>query len=429
MRFHPNHRLWRCALGAGAVLAAALAPTGGRATEKAELRPAVASTYPVASEVRVAGDEKRTRFILELDRKIELRAFALANPNRIVLDIPQVTFQLPAGVGDATRGLVKAFRYGLVMPGGSRIVMDLKRPAKIEQAYVLGAENGQPPKLIVDLTATDRATFMQGIAAETRKAMATAPDATAAITPSPAAKADANDTRPVVVIDPGHGGIDHGTQAQSGENEKSIVLDFARALRARIESGGKYRVVMTRDDDTFIPLAERVKIAQRHKAALFLSVHADALPQGEGDAQGATVYTLSDTASDAEAAKLAESENRADLIAGIDLSDEPAEVADILIDLARRETKTFSNRFARALVKEMKSVARLHKNPLKSAGFRVLKAPDVPSVLLELGYVSNKADLELAGFGQLAFAHCRLGRPCGGAVFRQARGGHRGQKR
>jgi len=377
------------------VLAAALAPTGGRATEKAELRPAVASTYPVASEVRVAGDEKRTRFILELDRKIELRAFALANPNRIVLDIPQVTFQLPAGVGDATRGLVKAFRYGLVMPGGSRIVMDLKRPAKIEQAYVLGAENGQPPKLIVDLTATDRATFMQGIAAETRKAMATAPDATAAITPSPAAKADAHDTRPVVVIDPGHGGIDHGTQAQSGENEKSIVLDFARALRARIESGGKYRVVMTRDDDTFIPLAERVKIAQRHKAALFLSVHADALPQGEGDAQGATVYTLSDTASDAEAAKLAESENRADLIAGIDLSDEPAEVADILIDLARRETKTFSNRFARGLVKEMKSVARLHKNPLKSAGFRVLKAPDVPSVLLELGYVSNKADLEL----------------------------------
>ena len=119
------------------------------------------------------------------------------------------------------------------------------------------------------------------------------------------------------------------------------------------------------------------------------------MPRGEGDAQGATVYTLSDTASDAEAAKLAEAENRADLIAGIDLTEEPAEVADILIDLARRETKTFSNRFARRLVKEMKTVARLHKNPLKSAGFRVLKAPDVPSVLLELGYVSNKADLQL----------------------------------
>ncbi len=366
------------------------------ATEKVELRPAVASTYPLASDVRVAGDDKRTRFILELDRKIDLKAFALANPNRVVVDIPQVTFQLPEGVGEASRGLVKAFRYGLVMPGGSRIVMDLKRPAKIDKAYVLEAENGQPPKLIVELTATDRAAFMQGIAAENRKAMAAATPETTATTPALAPpSADANDRRPVVVIDPGHGGIDQGAQTESGENEKAIVLDFAMALRARIEKGGKYRVVMTRDTDTFIALAERVKIAQKHKAALFLSIHADALPRGEGDAQGATVYTLSDTASDAEAAKLAEAENRADLIAGIDLTEEPAEVADILIDLARRETKTFSNRFARSLVKEMKTVARLHKNPLKSAGFRVLKAPDVPSVLLELGYVSNKADLQL----------------------------------
>jgi N-acetylmuramoyl-L-alanine amidase len=396
LRFHTNHRFWQCALGAGAMLVASLGLCHGQATEKVELRPAVASPHPLASEVRVAGDDKRTRFILELDRKIDLRAFALANPNRIVVDIPQVTFQLPAGVGEASRGLVKAFRYGLVMPGGSRIVMDLKRPAKIEKAYVLSAENGQLPKLIVELAATDRASFMQGIAAENRKAMAAAaPDTTATAAASPAAKTDANDPRPVVVIDPGHGGIDHGTQAKSGENEKAIVLDFAKALRERIENAGKYRVVMTRDDDTFVPLAERVKIAQRYKAALFLSVHADALPNGEGDAQGATVYTLSDTASDAEAAKLAESENRADLIAGIDLTEEPADVADILIDLARRETKTFSNRFARTLVKEMKSVARLHKNPLKSAGFRVLKAPDVPSVLLELGYVSNKADLQL----------------------------------
>ena len=277
----------------------------------------------MASEVRIAGDDKRTRFILELDRKIDLRAFALANPNRIVVDIPQVTFQLPAGVGEASRGLVKAFRYGLVMPGGSRIVMDLKRPAKIEKAFMLDAENGQLPKLIIDLTATDRATFMQGIAAESGRAMAAAsPDTTGASAAPPAAKAD--DHRPVVVIDPGHGGIDHGTQAESGENGKEIVLDFAKALRERIESGGKYRVVMTRDDDTFIPLAERVKIAQRHKAALFLSVHADALPRGEGDAQGATVYAPIPPPTP----KLAESENRADLIAGIDLTEEPAEVAD-----------------------------------------------------------------------------------------------------
>ena len=403
MRFHADHSRWQGAFRAGVLLGLCLAASPVTAQEKPELkpelRPAVASgisPYPLVSDVRVAGDEKRTRFILDIDRKIELRAFALANPNRIVLDVPQTTFQLPAGVGDASRGLVKAFRYGLVMPGGSRIVMDLKRPAKIEKAYVLDGENGQLPKLIVELAATDRASFMQAIAAENRRAMAAAPQPTtvAAVAPPAAPAPDATDTRPVVVIDPGHGGIDQGTQAASGENEKDIVLDFARALRERIEKAGKYRVVMTRSDDTFIPLADRVKIARLHKAALFVSVHADALPRGEGDAQGATIYTLSDTASDAEAAKLAESENRADLIAGINLTEEPADVADILIDLARRETKTFSNRFARTLVKEMKSVARLHKNPLKSAGFRVLKAPDVPSVLLELGYVSNKEDLQ-----------------------------------
>jgi N-acetylmuramoyl-L-alanine amidase len=197
----------------------------------------------------------------------------------------------------------------------------------------------------------------------------------------------------VVVIDPGHGGIDNGTQA-NGESEKDLVLAFGLALRDRIEKGGKYRVVMTRADDTFIPLADRVKIARNQSAALFVSIHADALPRREGDAQGATIYTLSDRASDTEAEKLAESENRADAIGGVNLTEEPTDVADILIDLAQRETRTFSNRFARLLVGEMKNTARMYKHPLKSAGFRVLKAPDVPSVLVELGYVSNKSDLE-----------------------------------
>ena len=127
---------------------------------------------------------------------------------------------------------------------------------------------------------------------------------------------------------------------------------------------------------------------------MFVSIHADALPRGEGDAQGATIYTLSDKASDAEAERLAEAENKADAIGGVNLTEEPTDVADILIDLAQRETRTFSNRFARLLMGEMKTTARMHKHPLKSAGFRVLKAPDVPSVLVELGYVSNKGDLE-----------------------------------
>jgi N-acetylmuramoyl-L-alanine amidase len=151
---------------------------------------------------------------------------------------------------------------------------------------------------------------------------------------------------------------------------------------------------MTRSDDTFVPLADRVRFARSRNAQLFISIHCDALARGEGDAQGATVYTLSDHASDAEAAKLADAENRADVISGVDLSAEPDDIAGILIDLAQRETRTFSQQFAKQLVNELKTAARMHKNPLKSAGFRVLKAPDVPSVLIELGYVSSRKDLK-----------------------------------
>jgi N-acetylmuramoyl-L-alanine amidase len=357
--------------------------------------------------VRLAGDDKRTRFILDLDKSIPFRGFALADPYRVVVDLPQVTFRLAAGAGTAGRGLVKAFRYGLVMPGGSRIVFDLTGPAKIEKSYVLEAANGQPPRLVLELEAVDRTAFVQSLEADSRPDLRAAIGTTAAVAPAAvvatsAAVADSTasakpaeppDPRPVVVIDPGHGGIDNGTQA-SGESEKNLVLGFALALRDRVEKTGKYRVVMTRTDDTFIPLADRVKIARNQSAALFVSIHADALPRREGDAQGATIYTLSDKASDAEAERLAELENKADAIGGVNLTEEPVDVADILIDLAQRETRTFANRFARLLKNEMKTTARMHKHPLKSAGFRVLKAPDVPSVLIELGYVSNKSDLE-----------------------------------
>jgi N-acetylmuramoyl-L-alanine amidase len=253
--------------------------------------------------------------------------------------------------------------------------------------------------LVLELEQVDRTTFVQSLAAEgrpeLRPAIADAKDTAAAAEAAarPATPASA-DLRPVVVIDPGHGGIDNGTQS-SGESEKNLVLGFALALRDRIEKKGKYRVVMTRTDDTFIPLADRVRIARNQSAALFVSIHADALPRSEGDAQGATIYTLSDRASDTEAERLAEAENKADAIGGVNLTEEPTEVADILIDLAQRETRTFSNRFARLLMGEMKkSTVRMYKHPLKSAGFKVLKAPDVPSVLIELGYVSNKGDLE-----------------------------------
>jgi N-acetylmuramoyl-L-alanine amidase len=385
---------------AGLVLASALlSGAAGLGGAGAAERPAAAAApaaaapgdFPLASEVRLAGDETQTRLVLDLSRKVELHAFALANPYRVVIDLPQIAFQLSARAGETGRGLIKAFRYGLVMPGGSRMVLDLARPARIEKAFVLEAENGQPARLVLDLAAVDREAFMRTIALENRAADRRAPDAAAPGKRQPEAKPD---ERPLIVIDPGHGGIDNGTKAPSGETEKTIVLDFAMLLRDRIEKIGKYRVALTRTDDSFIPLADRVQFARARQAALFISIHADALPHGEGDAQGATIYTLSETASDAEAARIADAENRADVIAGLDLSREPDDVADILIDLAQRETKNFSMQFARMLVGEMRNAARLHKHPLKSAGFRVLKAPDVPSVLVELGYVSNRQDMK-----------------------------------
>ena len=402
MASRANHRVL---LGCALLCTAALLCADSSRLSAAETRQqaaGIAANFPVASAARLAGDAKQTRFVLDLDQTITFRAFTLADPYRVVVDVPQINFQLPTGVGASGRGLIKAFRYGLVMPGGSRIVADLTGPAKIANSYVLEAANGQPARLVLELEEVDRAAFMPSVAPESRAALPSAttgaPPATIskmAATPEQAQQKPATppDPRPVVVIDPGHGGIDNGTQS-SGESEKNLVLAFGLALRDRLENNGKYRVIMTRDDDTFIPLNDRVKVARSLNAALFVSIHADALPRAEGDAQGATIYTLSDKASDAEAERLAEAENRADAIAGFNLTEEPTEVADILIDLVQRETRTFSNRFARLLMGEMKTSVRMHKHPLKSAGFRVLKAPDVPSVLVELGYVSNKGDLE-----------------------------------
>ena len=350
------------------------------------LASAGAGAFPVANEVRLGGDAKDTRFVMDLSEKVDLATFTLADPYRLVIDLPQVVFQLPAKTGENGRGLIKAFRYGLVMQGGSRIVMDLKGPARVEKAFVLPPAEGQPARLVIDLVATDREAFLRNMSLDRRPAQQSQPRIALPAVP--------DDPRPLVVIDPGHGGIDTGTKAASGEQEKIIVLEFATTLRDKLERSGKYRVAMTRQDDSFVALSERVKFARSLKASLFVSIHADYLPRKEGEAQGATVYTLSENASDSEAARLAEAENKADVIAGVDLTAESNAVADILIDLAQRETKAFSHQFAKTLLTELKTATKLHKMPNKSAGFLVLRAPDVPSVLLELGYVSTKDDLK-----------------------------------
>jgi N-acetylmuramoyl-L-alanine amidase len=370
----------------GAALVAGL--TAAAAAERRLSGPAAAE-FPVATDARLGGDESRTRFVVDLTKAVDLRVFTLADPYRVVIDLPQVAFHLPPRAGETGRGLVKGFRFGLVMPGGSRIVLEATGPVAIDKSFVLEPKDDQPARMVVDLVPVDRETFLQNLAVQRR--------------PQPAPEARRSerdqrrpaDPRPLVMLDPGHGGIDKGTSAPTGETEKAVVLEFALLLRDRLERTGRYRVAMTRADDRFVSLAERVAMARAQQAALFISIHADAVPRREGEARGATVYTLSETASDAEAARLAEAENKADAIAGVDLGAEPSDIADILIDLAQRETKAFSVQFARTLVGELRNAARLHKHPLKSAGFRVLTAPDVPSVLVELGYMSNPQDLKL----------------------------------
>ncbi len=198
----------------------------------------------------------------------------------------------------------------------------------------------------------------------------------------------------IIVLDPGHGGIDPGALSRGNKTkEKEIVLSFSLSLKKLLEKSGRYKVVLTREDDRFLPLRERVEIARNAEADLFLSIHADSIRRRS--VRGATVYTVSDEASDEEAAELAQKENRADIIAGVDLATESEEIAGILIDLAQRETKNYSVSIAKKLVRHMTPLTRMNGRPLRSAGFRVLKAPDIPSVLLELGYLSSRADEKL----------------------------------
>jgi len=345
----------------------------------------------VAKDARVAGDRERTRFIADLSKKVDVHVFALGNPYRVIVDAPDVNFQMPDGIGKEKRGLVTAYRFGLFAPGKARIVIDVSGPFVIDKAFVLEPRDDQPARLVVDLVPTDEKTFLAKLKESSPRAEVT----TTAALPAPPSRPP--DAKPVVVLDPGHGGIDPGTSSTSGMTEKEVVLTFARVLKSKLDATGRYEVHLTREDDTFLPLRERVAFAQKKAASLFLSIHADYFPQDIDKTTGATVYTLSERASDEEARALAAKENFSDALAGVELPSDSDEVlANILIDLAQRETQNRSVVFARSIVGELGARrGALHTRKLKSAGFRVLKAPDVPSVLLELGFLSNPDDEKL----------------------------------
>jgi N-acetylmuramoyl-L-alanine amidase len=377
-------RVRRVLLAAVSVLAYGLqvAPIAQSFAGGAEPKPAV------ANDARVAGDRERTRFIADLSKKVDVHVFALGNPYRVIVDAPDVSFQMPDGVGKAKRGLVTAYRYGLFAPGKARIVIDVDGPFLVDKAFVLEPRDEQPARLVIDLVPTDEKTFQA-------KMKETKPETLAPVTIPPTPSRPPN-AKPVVVLDPGHGGLDPGTKSAAGMTEKEVVLNFARVLKSKLEATGRYEVYLTREDDTFLALRERVAFAQKKGAGVFLSIHADYFPQEIDKTTGATVYTLSEQASDEEARALAAKENFSDALAGIELPSDSDEVlANILIDLAQRETKNRSAVFARSIVGELGARSTLHTRMIKSAGFRVLKAPDIPSVLLELGFLSNPDDEKL----------------------------------
>lgn len=338
-----------------------------------------------ARDFKVAGDASRTRLVLNFDGEPEPEWLLLRAPHRLVLDLPETKLLLhPDELKPA--GLVKDVRYGNLQDGKSRLILTSEGPFTVERLDVLKNEDAPGYRLAIDLVAASDREFEAALALQSQTT-----GATAAPKGDRLGQAPANEARPfTIVIDPGHGGIDDGAKGVSGTEEKAITLAFALELRAKLASTGKYQVYMTREKDEFLRLDERVRIARQHEAHLFVSIHADTI-RLKG-IRGATVYTVSDKASDAEAEALAIRENLSDQLAGIEIEGEKQEVADILVDLIRRETHSFSIRFARSLVEELSETVGLINNPHRYAGFRVLKAPDVPSVLVELGYLSNPKD-------------------------------------
>lgn len=365
---------WRGVLVAtfGALILTAISAPRAAESEKAT---AIAS--------RVENGAGHSILIVELTKPVTVRTRPVADPPRIVIDLPQVEFHIDPRNGREVGAskIIKSYRYGQFAPDRARMVVDLAGPALVTRAIT--EPTGEGARLVIDLAPADAARF-----AAAARAAALPEQSVAA--PSPAIAPPPAD-KPLVVIDPGHGGVDMGATGRHGEQEKTIVLAFAQTLRTKIEAGGNVRAILTREEDVFLPLAARVRFAQNNHAALFLSIHADTL--AEPHVEGATVYTVSAAASDAEAARIAEKENHADQAGGLAHADESTEVDDILIDLARRESVAFSRQFARTLVARWRDAGSLNKNPARSAGFVVLKAYDVPSVLLELGYLSSDRDL------------------------------------
>ncbi|MDF1607059.1 N-acetylmuramoyl-L-alanine amidase [Hoeflea sp. YIM 152468] len=345
---------------------------------------AATETRYVAIGARMAGDENRVRLVIDFERAPKFSLRYLENPYRAVIDLPETVFAFPEG-SLAPRGLVSAVRYGNSGKGRARLVFEFTSPARMELAESSKEASGVIHRTVFDIMRVDRAAFLDEVA---RTEWAD-PDQKTART---RATDRARDTL-TIVIDAGHGGIDGGAEGAAGSMEKDITLAFAQDLKSALEAQSGFRVEMTRTDDSFLSLSARVRRAREVDADLLISLHADSISLKS--LRGATVYTLSDKASDAVAQSLADQENGEDAIVGASLDNAPEAIAAILVDLARTETRVFSTGLAQQVISSFEGQVKLINNPLRHAGFRVLQAPDVPSVLVEMGYLSNREDEKL----------------------------------
>lgn len=354
--------------------------------------PAAAAALPNVMDVRVTATPERARLIIDLAAKTEFALVSLADPDRIAIDVRAATFSVPTpeGVPAGDGSLVGAYLVEQAAPDRVRTILTLAAPAQVQQAYVLDPFEDQPARLVVDVIAATEAEFAANVERDAAASSALAPPVTAVSTPAGGSELPIA-TKPLVVIDPGHGGIDSGAEAANGIKEKDIVLAFSLRLQELLVSSGRFDVALTREDDTFLRLEERVALARTNKADLFVSIHADSFQQPE--IRGASVYTRDENATDVLDKVLADNENKTDIIAGFAVPQMAPEVVDILLDLMRREMRHQSFVAAQSIVHQLEPSVELRRFPVRQADFLVLQAPDVPSVLVELGFLSNAEDM------------------------------------
>lgn len=345
------------------------------------------------TSMRIGQGVGSVRIVFDADRKFDYKVFLLNEPKRLVIDTFDVKVSPEIEKYVNKNNLVTKTRLGSVGTDGIRIVFDLQKPAIVKKAFMLAPQSNFGWRFVIDVSIASEREFSSKVgskyALSNENSFAGSYSSSSSKSSS---KAKTVNKKKIIVLDPGHGGKDPGAIGYSGVYEKNITLAMAKELKVILEKEG-YKVHLTRSTDIFIPLRDRVKIARKYNADLFMSIHADSAVNRS--AKGLSVYTLSETASDKEAAALAERENKADVVAGLNLLEHSKEVSDILINLAQRETMNRSSEFASFMVQEMRKSVKLRDNTHRFAGFAVLKAPDVPSVLLEMGYLSNRTEERL----------------------------------